>query len=90
MARGSPIVTTVVFANRTCAVLQREFAGLGVGPPGPRAADLFDIGRPALDWVRLAKGMGLPANRVSTLDAFSKAMRERFEGDGPRMIEVPR
>jgi acetolactate synthase-1/2/3 large subunit len=56
---------------------------------GPRVADLFDIGRPTLDWVHLAKGMGVPASRVSTLDAFSKAMREGFEGDGPKMIEVP-
>jgi acetolactate synthase I/II/III large subunit len=89
MTRESLNVTTVVFADRTYAVLQREFADLGVGPPGPRVADLFDIGRPTLDWVHLAKGMGVPASRVSTLDAFSKAMREGFEGDGPKMIEVP-
>jgi acetolactate synthase-1/2/3 large subunit len=76
MAREGLNVTTVVFANRTYAVLQREFAGLGVGPPGPRAADLFDISRPTLDWVHLAKGMGVPASLVSALDAFSKAMRE--------------
>jgi acetolactate synthase-1/2/3 large subunit len=89
MARERLIITTVVFADRTYAVLQREFADLGVGPPWPRAADLFDIGRPTLDWVQLAQGMGVPASRVSTLDAFSKAMREGFEGDGPKMIEVP-
>ena len=35
MAREGLNVTTVVFANRTYAVLQREFAGLGVGAPGP-------------------------------------------------------
>jgi acetolactate synthase-1/2/3 large subunit len=89
MAREGLHVTTVVFANRTYAVLQREFSGLGVGPPGPRAADLFDIGRPTLDWVHLAKGMGVPASRVNTLDAFAKAMREGLENDGPSLIEVP-
>jgi acetolactate synthase-1/2/3 large subunit len=89
MAREGLNVTTVVFANRTYAVLQREFAGLGVGPPGPRAADLFDIGGPTLDWVHLAKGMGVPASRVTSLDAFAKAMKEGFEGDGPSLIEVP-
>jgi acetolactate synthase-1/2/3 large subunit len=89
MARESLNVTTVVFANRTYAVLQREFSGLGVGPPGPRAADLFDIGHPALDWVHLAKGMGVPASRVTSLDAFAKAMRAGLESGGPRLIEVP-
>jgi acetolactate synthase-1/2/3 large subunit len=89
MARESLNVTTVVFANHTYAVLQREFSALGVGSPGPRAADLFDIGHPALDWVHLAKGMGVPASRVTSLDAFAKAMREGLESAGPRLIEVP-
>jgi acetolactate synthase-1/2/3 large subunit len=89
MAREGLNVTTVVFANRAYAVLQREFSGLGVGVPGPRAADLFEIGRPTLDWVHLAKGMGVPGTRVTSLDAFAKAMREGIEGDGPALIEVP-
>ena len=89
MARESLNVTTVVFANRTYAVLLREFLGLGVGAPGPRATDLFEIGRPTLDWVHLAKGMGVPASRVASLDAFAKALRHGFENDGPTLIEVP-
>jgi acetolactate synthase-1/2/3 large subunit len=89
MAREGLNVTTVVFANRTYAVLQREYAGIGVGAPGPRAASLFDIGSPTLDWVHLARGMGVPASRVTTLDAFAKAVREGFEADGPTLIEVP-
>jgi len=89
MAREGLDVTTVVFANRTYAVLQREFAGLGIGAPGLRAASLFDIGRPTLDWVHLAQGMGVPGSRVNSLDAFAKALREGFETDGPTLIEVP-
>jgi acetolactate synthase-1/2/3 large subunit len=89
MARERLNVTIVMFANRTYAVLQREYSGIGVGAPGPRAAALFDIGRPTLDWVHLAEGMGVPASRVTTLDAFAKAVREGFETDGPTLIEVP-
>jgi acetolactate synthase-1/2/3 large subunit len=88
MAREGLKVTTVVFANRAYAVLKREFAGLGVGDPGPRAADLFDIGRPDLDWVDLAKSMGVPGTRATSLEAFAKALREGFESDGPMLIEV--
>jgi acetolactate synthase-1/2/3 large subunit len=89
MAREGLHVVTVVFANRTYAVLQREFSSLGIGNPGPRAAALFDIGRPTLDWVHLAKGMGVPAARVTTLDTFAKALKEGFESRGPSLIEVP-
>lgn len=89
MAREGLKVTTVVFANRNYAVLKREFSYLGVGEPGPRALDMFEIGRPDLDWVRLAKGMGVPATRVSSLEGFAKALREGFESEGPSLIEVP-
>jgi acetolactate synthase-1/2/3 large subunit len=89
MAREGLNVTTVLFANRTYAVLQMEFAGLGVGAPGPRAAELFDIGHPSLDWVQLSQGMGVPAVRVTTLDDFVKALKAGFESNGPTLIEVP-
>ena len=89
MARESLKVTTVVFANRDYAVLKREFSYLGVGKPGTRALDMFEIGRPDLDWVHLAKGMGVPGTRVTSLDGFAKALREGFASEGPTLIEVP-
>jgi acetolactate synthase-1/2/3 large subunit len=89
MAREGLKVTTVVFANRDYAVLKREYSYLGVGKPGRRALDMFEIGRPDLDWVHLAKGMGMPGTRVTSLEGFAKAMREGLENEGPSLIEVP-
>jgi acetolactate synthase-1/2/3 large subunit len=89
MAREGLNITTVVFANHDYAVLKREFSYLGVGNPGPRAASMFEIGRPDLDWTHLAKGMGVPGIRVTSLDAFGKALRAGLEGEGPTLIEVP-
>jgi acetolactate synthase I/II/III large subunit len=89
MARESAKITTVVFANRVYGVLKREFSNLGIGDPGPCSRELFDISHPDLDWVNLAKGMGVPASRVTSLDAFAKALREGLESDGPTLIEVP-
>jgi acetolactate synthase-1/2/3 large subunit len=89
MAREGLNVTTVVFANHDYSVLKREYSYLGVGSPGPRAADMFEIGRPDLDWVHLAKGMGVSGTRVNSLDAFGKALREGLEDEGPSLIEVP-
>ena len=88
MAREALNVTTVVFANRAYGVLKREFSSLGVGTPGPRALDLFEIGRPDLDWALMAKGMGVPGTRVTSLDAFAKALGEGFESAGPTLIEA--
>lgn len=89
MAREGLSVTTVVFANHDYGVLKREFSYLGVGSPGPRAADMFEIGRPDLDWTLLAKGMGVPGTRVTSLNAFGKALRAGLETEGPTLIEVP-
>lgn len=88
MAREGLNITTVILANRSYAVLKREFSGLGIGNPGPRALDLFEIGRPDLDWVLLAKGMGVPGIRATSLEMFVKALQAGFESGGPSLIQV--
>ncbi|RIK98889.1 MAG: acetolactate synthase large subunit [Proteobacteria bacterium] len=87
-ARESLNVTTVVFANRTYQILRGEFAGVGAGEPGARARDMLDIDRPTLDWVALARGMGVPARSVETADAFNDALAAANAADGPSLIEV--
>jgi acetolactate synthase I/II/III large subunit len=89
MAREGLKITTIVFANRTYAVLKREFSYLGIGEPGRQATEMFDIGRPDLDWVQLANGMGVTGTRVTSLEALAKALRQGFESDGPTLIEIP-
>jgi len=88
MARESLNVTTVVYANRVYGVLKREFSSLGIGEPGPRALNLFEIGRPDLDWVALAKGMGVPGRHASSLETFTTALRDGFARGGPTLIQV--
>jgi len=88
MAREGLNVTTVIFANRAYAVLQWEYSGIGVGAPGPRAADLFAIGRPDIDWVMMAKSMGIPATRATSLDTFGELLKRGFAAEGPSLIEI--
>jgi len=88
MAREGLRVTTVVFANRAYGVLKREFSNLGIGEAGARAKALFEIGRPDLDWVSLAHGMGIPARRADSLEEFSDGLRRGYESGGPSLIEV--
>jgi acetolactate synthase I/II/III large subunit len=88
MAREGLRITTVVFANRSYSVLKREFSSLGIGDPGQCARNLFDIGRPDLDWVSLGKGMGVPSRLVRSLDELAKSLQEGFKAEGPNLIQI--
>ncbi len=87
-AREGLDVTTVVFANRTYQILKGEFAGVDAGEPGRKALDMLNIDNPALDWISLAKGMGVPGRSVKSADDFNKALAEAIGEKGPRLIEV--
>ena len=87
-AREGLNVTTIVFANRIYQILRGEFDGVGAGEPGKRAQDMLKIDRPTLDFVALAKGMGVPGRAVTTADELVTALAEAIPERGPRLIEV--
>ncbi len=87
-AREGLNVVTIVFANRIYQILRGEFDGVGAGEPGKRAQDMLKIDRPTIDFVALARGMGVAARAVSTADDLNKALAEAIAEPGPRLIEV--
>ena len=87
-ARESLDVTTVIFANRSYQILKGELANVGAGNPGRKALDMLDIDRPTLDWVSLARGMGVPGSRVGNVDELCKAFAAAMKSAGPKLIEV--
>jgi len=87
-AREGLNVTTLVFSNRAYQILRVEFAGVGAGAPGKKAAEMMSLDNPPLDFVALAKGMGVPASRVTTCEELVAAMRRDLREPGPRLIEV--
>jgi acetolactate synthase-1/2/3 large subunit len=87
-AREGLDVVTIVFANRIYQILRGEFDGVGAGEPGQRAMDMLKIDRPTIDFVALARGMGVPGRAVTTADEFNKALAEAVAEPGPRLIEV--
>src|ERR1700726_3840952 len=87
-AREGLNVVTIVFANRIYQILRGEFDGVGAGEPGRRAQDMLKIDRPTIDFVALAKGMGVSGRAVTTADEFNKALAEAIAEPGPRLIEV--
>ena len=86
-ARCNLDVVNVVFANRRYAILDGELKAVGA-QQGPASSELFDIGRPDLDWVKLANGMGVEAARADTLDAFDDVFRAATSRRGPFLVEL--
>src|SRR5260221_5302579 len=86
-AREKLDVVNVIFANRAYRILQGELVAVGA-TPGNASRELFDLTRPALDWVRLAHGMGVEAVRIDTLEAFADAFRAACARSGPFVIEL--
>ena len=87
-ARESLDVTTVIFANRSYAILNIELARVGAGDPGPKAFSMLDLHHPELDWVKLASGMGVEASRATSVEEFATQFDSAMRNRGPRLIEV--
>jgi acetolactate synthase-1/2/3 large subunit len=87
-AREQLDIVTLVFANRTYAILRHELTNVGAENVGRKALDMLDIDRPDLDWVALARGMGVPGTRVTTMEEFNASFAEAAKMKGPYLIEV--
>ncbi len=85
-ARENLDVVNIVFANRVYLILYSELHGAGQSP-GPASNNLFNLGRPGLGWVGLAKGMGVEAVSVETLEGFADVFRAACTRRGPFLIE---
>ena len=81
-------VTTVIFNNRSYAILNLELSRVGAESGGPKALDMLDLSRPDLDFVALANGMGVEAERATTADEFSAAFERAMNERGPRLIDA--
>ena len=88
IARENLDVTVVVFANHAYRILGIELTRTGAGEAGPSAAKLLDLGDPRIDWVSMAKAMGLPAVRCETAESFETAFAAAMRQTGPMFIEA--
>ncbi len=86
-ARERLNVVTIVFANRAYAILQGELCAVGA-MPGPASDMLFTLNDPPLDWVHLARGMGVPAERTDTMEGLADALSRALHAQGPYLIEL--
>ena len=88
LAREGLDVTVVIFANHVYRILGVELGRTGAGEAGPAASKLLGLGDPAIDWVSLAKGMGVPGSRCRTAEEFDDAFARAMASRGPKLIEA--
>jgi acetolactate synthase-1/2/3 large subunit len=87
MARENLDVTTILFNNRSYAVLNMELGRVGA-KAGPRAKDMLDLSRPDMDFTAIAKGLGVDATRATTADEFVDQLGRALATPGPTVIEA--
>lgn len=87
-AREGLDVVTVIYNNRSYAILNLELSRVGAEPPGPKARAMLDLARPELDFVAIARGFGVPASRATSADDFSKQLARALGEPGPALIEA--
>lgn len=88
IARENLDVTVLLFNNRAYSILRTELTNVGVKNPGPRAVDMLSLSRPDIDWVAMARSMGVTGTRAKTTAELTKAVNASLRSGGPSLIEV--
>jgi acetolactate synthase-1/2/3 large subunit len=87
-ARENLDVVTIVYANRAYAILQGEMRNVGVNDFGRNARRMLNLDEPALDWIAMARGMGVEAGRATTVEEFVRLFGGALSRRGPFLIEA--
>jgi thiamine pyrophosphate-dependent acetolactate synthase large subunit-like protein len=80
----------VVCNNRSYRLLKQNLVDYW-GDRGVKSESFpaaFDIGNPDLDFVSMAKGLGVPGQRVVRPDEIAPAIRTMLEHEGPYLIDL--
>ncbi len=88
MVREKLDVTIVVCNNRSYAILNIELERVGAEKAGLKAKSQLDLSHPGIDFVAIARGMGMPAQRVHTSEEFTSALDKAFQEPGPHLIDA--
>lgn len=88
MAREGLDVTIVIFANRVYKILRGELTNVGVSNAGPKAMDMLSLDKPTLQFVDLARSMGVEAVQVNDCESLELALETGLATKGPYLIEA--
>jgi acetolactate synthase I/II/III large subunit len=87
-ARERLDVKTIICNNRSYRILGIELMRAGAKEIGKQAQSLIGLTQPAIDWVSLAKGMGVHGARVETAEDLTRELERALAETGPQLIEA--
>jgi acetolactate synthase-1/2/3 large subunit len=87
-AREQLHVVTLICANRAYRILEIELARAGATTLGPHARSLTSLSSPDVDFVQLARGLGVPAARVDDSAALREALLRAIAEPGPHLLHL--
>lgn len=86
-ARENLPCTTLLISNRRYEILIGEYRRMGA-TPGATAMEMLDLGRPDLNWCKLAEGFGVEAAPARSMEEVNDLMQTSFRRPGPFLIEM--
>lgn len=86
-ARENLHIVTVLFNNRSYAILNMELDRVGATAQSERSRSLLSLDKPAMDFTSIAKGFGVQAVRATDIDVFQSAFKRAIAEPGPHLIE---
>jgi len=78
---------TIIFSNRKCLILRLELVRAEV-KRFRVVTELLDFSRPNLDWVYIAKGMGIRGFRAETAEEFAAQFETGLKEPGLWLIKA--
>lgn len=87
-AREGLNVTTIICANRKYRILGVEHRRADAEVTSTPMSAMMDLTNPALDWLALAGGMGVPASRAHNGKELAEQFQRGLGQPGPHLIEL--
>jgi acetolactate synthase-1/2/3 large subunit len=81
-------VTTLVCSNRGYRIVRMELARAGIEDSGQNMRSLTELDSPAIDWVSLSRGFGVPAVSVANTRDMARELGRALAEPGPHLIEL--
>lgn len=87
-ARENLDILFVIYSNSAYAILRLEMQNVGVTHFDRNAERMLRLDGPPLDWVAMARGMGVEAARAETTERFADLYMAALRRPGPFLIEA--
>lgn len=81
-------IINIIYSNRSYKILNAELSMIGIDNIGNTGKKLLDLSKPNINFVTLAKSMGMQAVCVTDMSEFNQAMKEAINTSQPSLIEV--